>query len=87
MQRNMTFVRNRFPRAEASVKGGTRELVALNEAGTADERWVIFSDNGPDAEMLGEGSSIQTAWEDAAANVLSSESGTGEQKPPTGGSC
>jgi hypothetical protein len=44
-------------------------LVALGAVGTAAEKWVILSDNGPLAEFLGEGTTIQAAWANAAKNL------------------
>jgi hypothetical protein len=52
---SIIYLRDKYPRAEAGVSGGTAELVALGAVGTVAEKWVILSDNGPLAELLGEG--------------------------------
>jgi hypothetical protein len=78
MQEEMDFVRGKFPRAESAVKGGTREMVAMSAVPAEDERWVIFADSCTDAAMLGEGSTIESAWESAARNLKSqSPNGSG----------
>jgi hypothetical protein len=69
MQASLTYVRAKYPRAEAGVKGGTGEMDALGKSVSTYERWVIAADNCPDAAMLGEGSSIETAWKNAAKNL------------------
>jgi len=71
LQEAVAYVRAKYPQAEAEVKGGTGELVALGHPGTEDERWVISVDSRPDAALLGEGSTIQTAWENATKNLQS----------------
>jgi hypothetical protein len=71
MQAEMDYVRGKFPRAESAVKGGTREMAAMSAVPAEDERWVIFADNCPDAATLGEGSTIESAWESAARNLKS----------------
>ena len=63
---SMTYVRARYPHAEATVKGGTGEMGVL---GTTVERWVVLSDSCTEAPLLGEGFSIEAAW-DAAADTL-----------------
>jgi hypothetical protein len=74
MEQEVDYVRSLFPRAEASVKGGTGEMAALGMGEADDERWVIFADNCPDAEQLGEGSTIQSAWQNAAKKLQSNQS-------------
>jgi hypothetical protein len=69
MYRNISFVRAKYPQAECSIKGGTCEMPALDHAVATNERWVILSDSCPEALCLGEGSTIQTAWENAAKKI------------------
>jgi hypothetical protein len=73
MHEHIFYVRSQYPWAEAEIRGGTGESPALG-AGPAvavAERWVIFSEDQPEAPVLGEGDSIEAAWADAARKIRS----------------
>jgi hypothetical protein len=73
MHEDTVYVRLRFPWAEAVIQGGTDETAARG-SGTAMgvlEKWVIFSQSGFDATVLGEGQTLEAAWADAARKLRS----------------
>ena len=69
MQASMSYVKSKYPCAEANIECETKEIAALDKTGSVNDRWVVYADSAPESAILGEGSSILTALRNAADNL------------------